>query len=236
MNQTKYQDMIIDLGKYDLRLLELSGELFALEDHLQLIESQMEHIRKTERLRIEAELRKDRLSPEDPEWHQALDGYTELIECLLPRFFRGTFLMTLYAVYESGVKEIAKLMQEKNPEKISINEFIQKTRGNFLQCAKKYYEDILNFDLYTKEDVLENVKMLYELRNAYAHANGRLESIKRGPRKTIYNWIKQNKDVRTYRGYIVCGDRVVSDVFINVRDFLEDLINRYNKWDDGKNH
>ena len=80
MNQSDYQNMITDLGKYDPRLLELSGELFALEEHLQLIESQIEHIRKTKCLRIKAQFSKEGLSPEDPEWHQALDEYTELKE------------------------------------------------------------------------------------------------------------------------------------------------------------
>ena len=222
--------MIIDLSQYDFRLADLSGELFALEDHLHLIEDQMEHIQETERSRVETQLRRDGLSPKEPEWHQALDEYTYRVECLLPRIFRGTFLVALYAVYESAVTEIADLVQKKQSEQISINDL----RGNFLERAKKYYRHILKFDLYTKENIWYRLKMLSELRNAFAHTNGRLEMLSERPRKIIQKWVRQRIGVTTCRGYIVCEASFVSDLFVVVRDSLEDLMARYKHRDDVK--
>lgn len=121
-------------------------ELYALEDHLQLIEAEIVHIQKDERLRVDEYIRKEGLCPDDPEWHAALQEYDHRIDFLLPRFFRGPFLVALYAVYESAVTEIARLIQGKMDQKITINDI----KGDFLERAKKYYKHILEFDLYSE--------------------------------------------------------------------------------------
>ena len=104
--------MVVDLSKYDFRLLEVEGELYALEDHLNLIEDQMEKFQRKERLKLDTYIRTEKLSSDEPEWHMAIREYNERIEFLLPRFFRGPFLVALYAVYESAVTEVAQLMQQ----------------------------------------------------------------------------------------------------------------------------
>ena len=168
--------MTLDLNEYDFRLLEIveiEHELYALEDHIKLIESQIKRFQRKERLRLDTHIKIQRLSPEDPEWHEAIQYYNERIEFLLPRFFRGPFLVALYAVYESAVTEIAQLMQKKMQQGISIKDL----RGGFLERAKKYYGYILKFDLCTEEKVWQRINMLAELRNAFAHVNGRIEML-----------------------------------------------------------
>lgn len=223
---------VIDLSKYDFRLLEVSGELYALEDHLQLIESQMGQIQKTLRLRVDAYIRKEGLCPDDPEWHGAIQEYDHHIEFLLPRFFRGPFLVALYAVYESAVTEIARYIQDKQSQQISIDDL----RGGFLERAKKYYKHILRFELYLQEKEWHRVKMLSELRNAFAHMNGRLEMLNSKSRKTIENWEHQNLGISTYHGYIICEAKIVTEIFDVVRGSLEALVSRYKHWDDQQQH
>jgi hypothetical protein len=220
--------MVINLDQYDFRLLDVSLELYALEDHLHLIENQMEHIKKTERLRVDAHIREQGFSPDDPEWHQALNEYSHRIQFFLPRFFRGPFLVALYAVYESGVTEIARLIQKKQSQPISIDDL----RGDFLERAKKYYKHILKFDLHVEDEAWQRVKMLSELRDAFAHANGRLEMVKEKRRELIEKWEQQKIGITTYQGYIVCDAKLVSDIFEVVRKSLEDLVARYKQWDD----
>jgi hypothetical protein len=224
--------MILDLSRYDFRLLEVSGELYALEDHLKLIEDQMEHIQKTERQRVDSYIRSEGLSPEDPAWHQALDEYTDRIEFLIPRFFRGPFLVALYAVYESTVTEIAGLIQQKQSQRISMNDL----RGDFLERAKKYYKHILKFDLYVEDKAWGRVKMLSELRNAFAHVNGRMEMLNENSRRTIKNWERQKAGITTYSGFIVCDAKIVYDIFQVVRTSLEDLVARYKVCADKQMH
>ena len=175
--------MIIDLSKYDFRLLEVESELYALEDHLNLIEGQMEKFQRKERLRLDTYIRTEKLSSEDPEWHMAIQEYDERIEFLLPRFFRGPFLVALYAVYESAVTEVAQLMQQSLSQGISLKDL----KGDFLERVKKYYKHILNFNLCTEDKEWQGINILTELRNAFAHVNGRMEMLKEKSRRKIKN-------------------------------------------------
>lgn len=222
----------IDYSQLDFRLLEVSGELYALEDHLRLIEGEMERIQKDERVRVDAYIKKEGLCPDDPEWHAALQEYDHRIDFLLPRFFRGPFLVALYAVYESAVTEIARLIQEKKSQKITINDL----KGDFLERAKKYYKYILEFDLYSEEKMWHRVKMLSELRNAFAHVNGRLEMLNKKSRDTIQKWEQQKLGISSHYGYIICEASTVEDIFGTVRTSLEDLVTRYKHWDDEQTH
>ena len=213
--------------KIDFRLLDASIELDVLEEHLQLIENQMERIERTERNKTETYIRKEGLCPDDPEWHIAWQKYDYRID-QLPRFFRGTFLVVLYAAYESIVTEIARLIQAKQSQKKKINDL----KGDFLERAKKYYKHILKFDLYSEEKVWQQIRMLSTLRNAFAHANGRLEMLTPKPRRIIQNWTKQKRGISTYYGYIICEASIVADIFGAVRGSLEDLVERYKHWDE----
>ena len=221
----------IDFSESDFRLLDASIELDALEEHLQLIERQMEYIERTERNKTETYIRKEDLCPDDPEWHIAWQKYDYRID-QLPRFFRGTFLVVLYAAYESIVTEIARLIQDKQSQKKKINDL----KGDFSERAKKYYKHILKFDLYSKEKVWQQVKMLSTLRNAFAHANGRLDMLNEKTRNSIQNWAQQKRGISTDDGYIICEANTVADIFGAVRDSLEDLIERYKHWDDQHGH
>ena len=215
----------------DFRLLDASIELDALEKHLQLIESQMERIQKTARREFDIYIREKHLRPDDPEWHIARQEYTNRTD-QLPRFFRGPFLVVLYAVYESIVTEIGRLIQVKQSQKIVINDL----KGDFLERAKKYYKHILKFDLYSEEKVWQQVRMLSTLRNAFAHANGRLDMLNERSKTIIQNWAQQNLGISTYDGYIICEANIVADIFGAARDSLEDLIERYKHWDDQHRH
>ena len=219
------------IEKIDSRLLDASIELDALEEHLQLIENQMAQIRETARNKTETYIRKEGLCPDDPEWQSAWQYYDYRIDSL-PIFFRGTFLVALYAAYESIVTEIARLIQDKQSQQIKLNDL----RGGFLERAKKYYKHILKFDLYSEEKAWEQVRRLSTLRNAFAHANGRLDMLNERSRKIIQKWAQQNLGISTYYGYIICEVNIVADMYDAVRSSLEDLIERYKDWDDQQAH
>ena len=225
---------VIDMGAWDFRLLDVSSELYALEDHLRLIENQMQQIQQKERLSVDEYIKALPFESEDRDI--AISEYTRLIDCLLPRFFRGAFLMALYAVYESAVTEIARLIQKGQPRLESFDEFKKRTRhfkvkGGFLGKAKKYYKDILRFDLYADEKEWCQIKKLLELRNAFAHTNGRLEMLNKKSRENLERWERQHVGISTHGGFIVCDSIIVEKIFDVVRKSLEDLLSRYKMWD-----
>lgn len=229
--------MKIDLS---LRLLGAKIELEMLTEHLQLIENHIERIQKEERREF------DRKVEEIGKTYKCANLTAELIEERrveeeiaskeyelrindLPLFFRGPFLVSLYAVYESVVTEIADLIRDKQSQQIKIDDL----RGNFLERAKKYYKHILQFDLYSNEKAWQQIKMLSDLRNAFAHANGRMDRLKN---EKIKKKIEKNIGISiTIFGHVICEADIVADIFGAVRDSLKDLIKRYKHWDDQQN-
>ena len=211
---------------FDFRLLDVSFEIYALEDHLELIENQIENMRKTEYDSLKIFIKKEKLTPNDPEWHFANQDFDHRFEFLLPRVFRGPFLVALYAVYEIAVTEIARLIQTS----IGQSEALGNHRG-FLDQSKKYFKDILEFDLCNDQKAWERIKMLSELRHALAHANGRIEMLKAASRKKIRNIEKQNVGIENFNGYLVFSAEFTKETFDVVRSSLEELVKRFKDWD-----
>ena len=210
----------------DFRLLDASIELDALAEHLRLIESDMDLRQQREQGNVSAYLRDLGLTPDDAEWHQARMNYQERID-LLPRFYRGPFLVSVYAAYESIVTETADHIRDRKSQQITIRDL----RGDFLQRAKKYYEQILQFDLCPQNEVWERIRMLSDLRNAYAHRNGRMDMLKGNVKRRIECWMHQSPGLSTYYDYIICDACIVDEMFRAVRGSLDDLIARYKQWD-----
>lgn len=235
---------MIDLSHLDFRLSDAEAELEMLAEHLQLIENHIERIQKEERREF------DRKVEEIGKTYKCANLTAELIEERRveeeiaskeyelrindpPLFLRGPFLVSLYAVYESVVTEIACLIRDKQSQQIKIDDL----RGNFLERAKKYYKHILHFDLYSNEKAWQQIKRLSDLRNAFAHANGRVDRLNRKSKEKIEKWNGQKKIgiSITIFGHVICEADIVADIFGVVRDSLKDLIKRYKHWDDQQN-
>lgn len=81
--------------KLDFRLLEVSLELQALEEHFNLLEKQILIVSNEEKKLLEEKRRKEKFTPEDPEWDFSTQVYERKVEFLLPRFFWGPFIVSL---------------------------------------------------------------------------------------------------------------------------------------------
>jgi hypothetical protein len=212
----------------DFRLLDVSLELHALEEFLATMEKQIDHIAASEKLSLEAAIRNQNITPDDAEWQFEHQDYDHRVEFLLPRFFRGPFLVSLYAVYEASVTEIARLLQKGQGRAISIDDL----RGaDFLNRAMKYYRHILNFELCTDNSAWQQIQMLSEIRNAIAHTNGRIEILQESAKKRILDWEKKRIGIDTNWGYIVVDRAFVERTFSKVQSSLNDLVQRYKQWD-----
>ena len=213
---------------FDFRLLDVSLELYALEDFLETMEKQIDLISNIEKIKLEDAIRKHNLNPDGWDYVEAKQNYEDRIEFLLPRFFRGPFLVSLYAVYEAAVTEIAHLIQKRKGQAIALGDI----RGNdFLDQAKKYYRHILQFELCDNNAAWQQIIMLSEIRNAIAHTNGRLEMLKKTSRDRILNWEKGKIGIESHRGYILVDRDFVRNIFSSVQTTLSKLVERYKQWD-----
>jgi hypothetical protein len=212
---------------FDFRLLDVSLEIDALDDHFQLISTQIEHLRKIEQSSLEEYRREKKLTPDDPEWDMSRQEFNHKVEFLLPRFFWSPFLVTLYAIYETAVTEIARLIQRSQGNNVAMNDF----RGDLLERADKYYKCILEFELCSSNKTWERIKMLAELRNAIVHVNGRIDMLKEKSRNKIQSWKNQNIGISAHYNFLLIDETFAKETFAQVRLSIEDLVERYKKWD-----
>jgi hypothetical protein len=139
-------------------------------------------------------------------------------------------LVSLYAIYESAVTEIASLIQKQKSITISINDL----RNDFLDRAKKYFKNILYFELCPVKIVWQRIAMLSVLRNAIAHANGRIEMLKPEIKRKIISWEKQKVGISLIDGFVIIEESFLRNTLELVSASLNDLIERYKKWDDNR--
>lgn len=211
----------------DFRLLDVSLELNALDDHYELIEKQITHLNRVEKEALDQYRKKENLTPEDPEWDFARQEFDRKVEFLIPRFFWGPFIVSVYAVFETSVMEIARLMQYSLKQGIALNDL----RGDFLERAKKYYKHVLNFDLYCNDKDWQQIKILTDIRHAIAHANGRVDMLSDGIKRKLKEIENQNIGISIYYNYLIVDPCFSKEAFSAVKSILENLVDRYKEWD-----
>jgi hypothetical protein len=211
----------------DFRLLDVSLELSALNSQFELIKKQIALLNDEAKNSLEKLRKNEKLTPEDPEWDMYRQEYDHKVEFLYPRFFWNSFVVSLYAVLETSIIEISRLIQNSQNQGISINEL----RGGFLERAKKYYNNVIKFELCNDSYKWQQIKILSEIRHAIAHSNGRLEMLHEKSKKRIQDLEKQSLGISSNYEYIILDCEFVEKNLLNVSDLLNSLVDRYKEWD-----
>jgi hypothetical protein len=211
----------------DFRLIDVSLELHALDDHYDLIAKQISLLSEAERKALDEYRAKENLTPEDAEWDLAREECDHKVEVLLPRFFWGPFVVSLYAVLETSMIEIARLIQQTQKQEISMDDL----RGDFLERAKKYYKHVLKFELPGDRNAWHQIDNLAQVRHAIAHANGRIDMLKEKARGKIEVLEKRKIGISSFYNYLLVDSSFAKDSLATVRSLLDDLVVRYKVWD-----
>ena len=223
-----------DIRLVDFRLGEVSGELDTLKKHLELIEEEIKRGEEVAKAELYANVRElcldekdeERYYDEKAEEHYHYEEYYYQIEFVLPRVLRGPFLVALFAVYETAVTEVASHIQKKRGGQILLND----SKGDLLNRAKKYYKNVLQFELSSDNKSWERLTVLSELRNAIAHTNGRLDMIGEKKREKMEKILNLD-GVKDELGFVIISEAFLRETFALVTDDLEDLLARYKEWD-----
>jgi hypothetical protein len=206
------------VGPYDLRFVEIFHELYAIEDYLNSIESQLPDLIEKEKEKAYQSMPKN-----DPiEWQQNEQVLYELIEDVLPRYFYNSIVVTLWAIFESATIEIAKEIKKQQSLPITLDDI----RGDFLERTNMYFNHIVKFPIDVRGTSWQCFRKFYLLRNAIAHCNGRLDNIKNKGRDTILELSKGNLEIITTNGDIVCSSNFIRKTYSVVFDFLSDITER----------
>jgi len=210
-------DFVIELPLFP----EIDAELFVVLQRVSAIEHQLPQIKESERQRL-AESELDGINDEYE--YQAISRWIdEFVEETVPRLYRSPLLIELWAVFESGVTEIAKYLQKEQGHLLSINDL---RANNDFDRARKYYQVVLHLPLITSDQVKERLDILVLVRHALAHGNGRIEVIKENSLKKIQTWEKSNGELSTDGQYLNFTSAFIESMADAVKTALEDLIAR----------
>lgn len=216
----------------DLRFTEVFYELGALQQYLDSFENQLPIIAKQEEKKVYTRIRNEKLKHDPAEREEILKELYDLTEEVLPRFFRGSILVTLWAIFESAITDIAKEIRDQQNQPLTINDI----RGDFLERAKKYFNHVIDFPLGTNDKQWKRIRMLKVFRNAIAHGNGRIENVKNNLEvRKIKNWERDGIGLSITMGGLLFSEQFVRETLSAVDQTLDDLIKRvFEKYPDPK--
>lgn len=209
--------------RVDLQFVEIEYELWALGEYLNALEQQITFLTDQKRVQTYADLQTQKLDRHDPEVDLAFQELSELTESVLPRYFRGPFLVTLWAVYEAAITQIATYLQGYEDQALALKDI----RGHtFLERASKYFGHVVAVPLHSSDHVAARLEMLVVLRNAVAHGNGRLGAVNKEAQRKIEQWSQQNEGVSETNGFLLLSDEFLRNSCQLVDESLRDLLMR----------
>lgn len=213
--------MEINIG-IEIKYIEILLELDAFDRFLYSLEKSLKYLTDQEALRVDNNIRrlKDLTDIQIRRYN-----HTNLIHNILPRFFRNPALVSLYAIYESGVTGIASHLQQRSRKNLKLKDI---RGGGFLDQANKYFKYVLEVPLYSDNFTWKHLKMLMVLRHTIAHCNGRLEAVNEKHREKIKKWEKQNIGINIHHGDLIISENFLRETYLIVKESLCDLIKRVN--------
>lgn len=133
-----------------------------------------------------------------------------IVDGMLPTVLRGPLLLSLWAIYESTLVEMAEFLRgplqvphglldapSNTPRTVK-----QPRRKDFITRARFYYEAELGLRLFPTQSVEQSIRSLYLLRNALAHAGGRKWGSKKGDWEALSRWAARKRGIDVTRGVV----------------------------------
>lgn len=214
------------IDEMDFRFERIEHELELFRDSLDvlILNDQLHEIIENERAQMDSRLVEPGYDPESDEfaadnYGRALDSF---IEVSIPRFYYCPMLVILYAICEAAITEIAGIIQAEKRLKLGLDEI----KGGFTKRAKRYYEKVLGFEIFVRNDHWKRFKELELIRHAIAHANGRLDFVDTKNRNKIIRLSKRQAGVETHTDYVIVSQDYLSETASIIHDAMHDLIIR----------
>jgi len=210
--------------KIDLRFIFYEMELSSLKEFFEVIEKQLVNLREEKKSEFKALLKGRTPEMDEGDIDIAQDEFIRFIEHTLPRFSRNPFMVSLWAVYESSIIAVAEYIRNEKGKGLGIKDI---KGDDFFKRAKKYFDHVLEYPLYTDDNELERLRMLMILRHCIAHANGRINDIKDEKAvNKIKEWEKANTGVLIEDGCIMLTEDFLRTSYILVNKSLQTLFNK----------
>jgi hypothetical protein len=208
----------------DWRFIEIEYELWALGHLLGVLEQQVEFLRAQDELKTFAELKERGWDHDEAERQLASQELRDRQDYVIPRFLRGPFVVSLWACYESAVREVAEYYQRIRKVELGVRDV---RADNELKLFVKYFQAVLGEPLDTMPSRLAIIEDLRVVRNAIAHANGQRRAMS-DDKWTAVTQALSRRGVQPDedRGLIVLNAQFLQQAFDTVNDSLRELVSR----------
>lgn len=206
----------------DLRFAELEYELWGLDKYRALLEDHIAFLQEQETIRVRAELKTKGYEPGDGDYELIMQELYDLIKGIIPRFYRGPFLVSLWGIFESGIEEISRHIAEKRGSHLLLRDIQGK---NPKDRWSKYFTHVLKWNIGIHNDKWNKLEEIRTLRNVIAHSNGRL-SLSGNHKAKIERWARERRGIDIYYDFLILSDEYIQFASSTIIDILTGLITR----------
>ncbi len=207
------------MADFDLWNLELA--LWALEEYRDTIERQIARIGEDDWKRTELNLALSGAAGNETEVGLAVQDHAWLAESILPRLLRGGYVLVLWGAFESGVIEAAACLCKKQHKELRLGDI---RGGDLLERASKYWHQVLDTSFLAKDDDGSALSNLLAVRNAFAHANGRISAVPPRQQAALRQLVDRDLGVQDDHGHVSLSEGFVRRSYGAVSATLTHLI------------
>jgi len=213
----------LDRIEIDFRFVELQYELWALDAYRETLEEQIEVLRRNKKADVLAQLEKDGLTPDDPEYHSEYEMVYTLVDEIVPRFYRGPYLVALYGIFESAIEEMAGYIATQKGIALRLRDISGRTAR---ERWSKYYSHVLDYEIGINESTWTKIEELRELRNAISHCNGRLSLLNPNLADKIRGWVAEKRGITTDYEFLLLSKEYLESAAVLVVSTIETMVER----------
>lgn len=205
----------------DLRFVYFPYEIWGLKYYLEALEKSLLFHKQEYEQFIKDKINKDKENLDESDIDIAFQEIHTMVDIVYPRTFRNSFIIQLWAAFESTMNEIAKHYYKNSKCKIKIWDI----RGNFIEKIDKYFDHIVSIPFKLTRNERKKLEILYLIRNALAHGNGVLDNLPDDRIKKLKEWEKELKIFEIYTGQLILKKEYLEDSY----DFINTITSRFIK-------
>jgi hypothetical protein len=209
----------------ELRLASLTFEMHALVDGFNIIKNSIKTLEDEEFSKFTNSMNADSNLTDD----ELIDLHEDLystIELLYPKVFWSSYLISVFAFFETAVLELGKNICTT----IGCDEehfYDSNNRYSLLEFIKIRYGKQLRIIDIGSCTYWDTITHLHAVRNCYAHANGRLDYCNNKINEKLKNTISKDIGVSDHMGILIVEERFVKSCLDSVVKFVEELRDYY---------
>jgi len=218
--------------KIDFRFINIEYEIWGINEYLKILEDSLKYHKEQYPVKVKKQLIKKGYEVDDPEVDIEFQKVDSIVEDILPRTFRNSFIIILWSFYESSSKKICNYFYNET----YTGKKIDNMKGNFPKRIQHYINKELDISVDIDSDQWEKIEKLYSLRNAFVHGHGQQKYVNKNEWNKILEWSKEEKGIDIKHGKILLSPNFIHDMYEMIKRHLSKLISKAKNYEINKSN